>query len=128
MKTVLAVAAIAATLGFASQTTAQTAVERGKYLVESVVGCGNCHTPQGPNGPIRGKTLAGGLEFDHPGFFKAYSTNITPDRETGAQPQRPREGCSLARPRSRPSSRLLECSPGLRLAPRLRCRQSSRDE
>jgi mono/diheme cytochrome c family protein len=83
LKTVLAVAAIAATLGFASQTTAQTAVERGKYLVESVVGCGNCHTPQGPNGPIRGKTLAGGLEFDHPGFFKAYSTNITPDRETG---------------------------------------------
>lgn len=83
MKTFLVVTAVAATLGFAGQATAQTPVERGKYLVESIVGCGNCHTPQGPNGPIQDKTLAGGLEFDHPGFFKAYSTNITPDRDTG---------------------------------------------
>ena len=83
MKTILAIASVAAVLTSANGASAQTPLERGKYLVESVVGCGNCHTPQGPNGPIQGKALAGGLEFDHPGFFKAYSTNITPDRDTG---------------------------------------------
>lgn len=79
----LAVIAMAVTLGVWSDAVAQPAFERGKYLVESIAGCGNCHTPQGPNGPLSGKTLAGGLEFAHPGFFTAYSTNITPDPETG---------------------------------------------
>ena len=79
----LAIVAMAATLGVSASAAAQSTVERGRYLVESIMGCGNCHTPQGPNGPLPGKTLAGGLEFEHPGFFKAYSTNITPDPETG---------------------------------------------
>lgn len=61
---------------------AQSALERGRYLVEGPVGCGNCHTPQGPEGPLPGKTLAGGLEFSEP-VFKSYAANITPDRETG---------------------------------------------
>lgn len=79
----LAAIVMAATLSVSYGAAAQSTVERGKYLVESIMGCGNCHTPQGPNGPLPGKTLAGGLEFEHPGFFKAYSTNITPDPETG---------------------------------------------
>lgn len=79
----LVAVAMAATLSVSYGAAAQSTVERGKYLVESIMGCGNCHTPQGPNGPLPGKTLAGGLEFEHPGFFKAYSTNITPDPETG---------------------------------------------
>jgi mono/diheme cytochrome c family protein len=88
MSRALAAAAMAVTLGVSCvsvipSAVAQPAVERGKYLVEGIVGCGNCHTPQGPNGPMPGKALAGGLEFEHPGFFKAYSTNITPDPETG---------------------------------------------
>lgn len=57
-------------------------VERGRYLVEGIAGCGNCHTPQGPTGPVAGKALAGGLPFrEKP--FTAYSSNITPDPETG---------------------------------------------
>ncbi|MDP1749955.1 MAG: cytochrome c [Reyranella sp.] len=79
----LAAVVMAASLSVSYGVAAQSTVERGKYLVESIMGCGNCHTPQGPNGPLPGKTLAGGLEFEHPGFFKAYSTNITPDPETG---------------------------------------------
>lgn len=79
----VAAVAMAAALSVSAGAVAQSTVERGRYLVESIAGCGNCHTPQGPNGPLPGKTLAGGLEFDHPGFFKAYSTNITPDPETG---------------------------------------------
>jgi mono/diheme cytochrome c family protein len=61
---------------------ADSNVERGRYLVETIAGCGNCHTPQGPQGPEPGKHLAGGLVIDE-GAFRAVSPNITPDRETG---------------------------------------------
>ena len=27
-------------------------IKRGAYLVNAVAGCGDCHTPMGPNGPI----------------------------------------------------------------------------
>ncbi len=61
---------------------AETLLERGTYLVEGIVACGNCHTPQGPDGPLPGMDLAGGLLFDLEGMT-AYSANITPDVETG---------------------------------------------
>jgi hypothetical protein len=35
-------------LGWIGAASAETAVERGKYLVEGVVGCGKLHTPQRP--------------------------------------------------------------------------------
>ena len=40
---------------------AETPLERGRYLMQSIVACGNCHTPQGLNGPVAGMELAGGL-------------------------------------------------------------------
>ena len=62
---------------------AQPAVERGRYLVEGIAACGNCHTPKGPQGrPIAEKNLAGGFEITE-GFGTAVVPNITPDRETG---------------------------------------------
>jgi mono/diheme cytochrome c family protein len=67
---------------FAPQVLAETAVERGRYLVETIAGCGNCHTPKGPNGPLPGKALAGGFVVEAPPFT-AVTSNITPDRETG---------------------------------------------
>ena len=61
---------------------AESRLERGRYLMQSVVACGNCHTPQGPNGPLPGMELAGGLKIeDKP--FTAYSSNITRDEDTG---------------------------------------------
>lgn len=57
-------------------------VARGRYLVESIAGCGNCHTPKGPQGDLPGMNLAGGLVFDE-APFRAVSSNITPDPETG---------------------------------------------
>jgi len=60
-----------------------TPVERGRYLVQSIAGCGNCHTPQGVEGPLVGLTLAGGLVIEEPGQFVAIASNITPDMETG---------------------------------------------
>ncbi len=63
---------------------AQTPVERGRYLVDSILACGNCHTPKSPAGdPINDKDLAGGgTAFTTPAF-NATSSNITPDRQTG---------------------------------------------
>ena len=62
---------------------AETPLERGTYLMRSIVACGNCHTPQGPDGPIPGMELAGGLEVVEEGIFTARMPNITPDLETG---------------------------------------------
>ena len=50
-------------------------VERGAYLARAA-DCMACHTTQG------GKEYAGGLGFKLP-FGTLYSTNITPDKETG---------------------------------------------
>jgi mono/diheme cytochrome c family protein len=58
-------------------------VERGKYLVEGVVACGNCHIPRDDKGQTqRDKGLSGGLLLDI-APLKAYPGNITPDRDTG---------------------------------------------
>ena len=59
-----------------------TPAERGKYLVEGISGCGNCHTPNGPNGKVANMAFAGGLMEDNKAF-RAVAANITPDRETG---------------------------------------------
>ncbi len=68
---------------FATQAAAASdALERGRYLVETVVACGNCHTPFGPNGPDAERNLAGRFLTDEPPFT-AYAGNITPDPETG---------------------------------------------
>ncbi len=75
---ILALAAL-----WAGAAAAQTPAERGRYLVETISGCGNCHTPQGPTGPLAGRALSGGNTVeDNPGFT-AIASNITPDRETG---------------------------------------------
>lgn len=61
---------------------AETPLERGTYLMQTIVACGNCHTPQGPDGPAPGRELAGGTPFNE-GFGTAYAPNITPDKESG---------------------------------------------
>jgi mono/diheme cytochrome c family protein len=62
---------------------AETPVERGRYLVETIAGCGNCHTPRGPGGAYAAdKHMAGGFVIDEKPF-RAVTSNITPDKETG---------------------------------------------
>ena len=76
-------AAVAASLTLASLASAETPLERGTYLMDSIVACGNCHTPKGPDGhAIADRELAGGEVLDTP-VFHAVSPNITPDKETG---------------------------------------------
>ena len=75
--------------GPAGTAVAQTPVERGGYLVNTIMTCHNCHTPMGPNGPQFDKALSGGLRFDEPPFDVTRPTSrpITkPASATGATP------------------------------------------
>src|SRR5215475_12976125 len=63
--------------GTAAQGTPSSAAEvaRGRYVFGATGGCG-CHTTP------KGQVNAGGRRYDGP-FGTVYSTNITPDRQTG---------------------------------------------
>ena len=81
MKGSLCIAALLA----ATNAFAQSPLERGKYLVEGILTCGNCHTPRGPGGVLdTAKRHAGSPapQIDTP-EWSAHPTNITPDKETG---------------------------------------------
>jgi len=67
--------------GVACVASAETPLERGEYLVRGPMGCGNCHTPQGPDGPDMSMELAGGQLVVDDAAMKAYSANITPGGE-----------------------------------------------
>jgi mono/diheme cytochrome c family protein len=61
-----------------------TPVARGEYLVKTVAGCGDCHTPSDDKGtPLPGLEFAGGGIFHDPGptanMKAVFSANITPD-------------------------------------------------
>lgn len=62
---------------------AETPLERGRYLMGSIVACGNCHTPQTPQGPAPGREFAGGMPISLGPAGTAHVSNITPDPETG---------------------------------------------
>ncbi len=61
---------------------ADTPLERGSYLVNTIMTCGNCHSPKGPPNVVAGKDFSGGLRFNEPPF-DVTAPNITPDKETG---------------------------------------------
>lgn len=63
--------------GVAAMAQAQTPEERGEYLVRGPAGCGNCHTPMGPDGPVADQELAGRLVEDIE-IFTAIAPNLTP--------------------------------------------------
>lgn len=67
----------------AFQASAETLLERGTYLMKSIVACGNCHTPKGPEGELPGMELAGMAPMEKTPAFTANAPNITPDKETG---------------------------------------------
>ena len=78
------------TLGFVAAVTmtgaafAQSAVERGDYLVNTILTCGNCHTPRGPGGVFdMGKQLSGGPQTWDTPSYTVKGANVTPDPDTG---------------------------------------------
>jgi mono/diheme cytochrome c family protein len=66
----------------AAQAQSGALAARGRYLVDTVMTCHNCHTPRGPNGLMMDKQLSGGLRFNEPPF-DVTAANVTSDRETG---------------------------------------------
>src|SRR6202171_6568723 len=71
-----------ATLALVGTAAADTPVERGSYLVNTIMTCGNCHSPKAPPDVVAGKDFSGGLRFNEPPF-DVTAPNITPDKETG---------------------------------------------
>jgi mono/diheme cytochrome c family protein len=71
-----------AALWFTARASAETPVERGSYLVNTIMTCGNCHSPKGPPEAVAGKDFSGGLSWDEPPF-KVTASNITQDKDTG---------------------------------------------
>jgi mono/diheme cytochrome c family protein len=83
-RTVAALAAvIMLSLVLLKPASAETLLERGTYVMKSIVACGNCHTPKGPKGEIPGMELAGMAPFFKTPEFTANAPNITPDKATG---------------------------------------------
>ena len=69
---------------FSACALAQTPIERGDYLVNGLMTCGNCHTPRGPGGVYDlSRQLSGGPQTWDEETFKVKGANITPDPETG---------------------------------------------
>src|SRR3569833_2985500 len=76
-----ALSLVIALLAAAPRADAETLLERGDYLVNHLMSCGNCHSPRGPK--TANRALSGGVQvFDEP-WFRVKGANITPDRETG---------------------------------------------
>ena len=75
-------ACLAAMLLASGACLAQSPIERGSYLVNTIMTCGNCHSPKGPPEVVAGKEFSGGIRFDEPPF-DVTASNITPDKETG---------------------------------------------
>jgi mono/diheme cytochrome c family protein len=67
----------------ADPASAEIAVQRGSHLVNTILACGNCHTPRDASGAlISERALSGGLTITTPAFV-ATAPNITSDRDTG---------------------------------------------
>jgi mono/diheme cytochrome c family protein len=62
---------------------AQSAIERGRYLVEAVMACDGCHTPRAAGNLDMSRRFSGGDQvWSHPAYT-VRGTNISADRETG---------------------------------------------
>ncbi|WP_272008568.1 c-type cytochrome [Roseovarius sp. ZX-A-9] len=68
---------LVASVCIAGSAAAETPLERGRYLVQGPMGCGNCHTPKGPVGPIANMEMAGGFVIAMP-EFTVHVPNISP--------------------------------------------------
>ena len=64
---------------------AQSPLERGRYLVNSILFCAACHTPRGTDGAFDSSKEfgGGGAQTWEQSTYKVQAANITPDPESG---------------------------------------------
>lgn len=68
----------------AAQTPQRSPLERGKYLVEGILTCGNCHTPRAAGGALdTARRHAGGPQVWETAEYRVHPSNITPDKGSG---------------------------------------------
>jgi mono/diheme cytochrome c family protein len=77
-KPILAASALLALSMTSHSLRAETPLERGSYLMTSLVTCGACHTAETPGAP----PFAGGRRFSTIAYT-AHAANLTPDKEFG---------------------------------------------
>jgi mono/diheme cytochrome c family protein len=83
MAKLLAVCSLLAAHAAASAAPGAAQLARGKYLMEGIAACANCHGARDASGRILAERgMSGGRLFDFP-EFKSYASNITPDPQTG---------------------------------------------
>jgi mono/diheme cytochrome c family protein len=58
-------------------------IERGRYLIEALTACDNCHTPRGAAGYDFTKRFSGGAQTFTDKTYVVRGSNISPDAETG---------------------------------------------
>ena len=74
---------VAAAFIAAAAVAAETPLERGAYLVNSVMACDGCHTPREKGEFVMEKRFSGGSQLWDTPAYTVRGSNITPDRETG---------------------------------------------
>ena len=57
--------------------------ERGKYLVEALMACDNCHTPRASDGYDLSRRFSGGSQLFSDKDYSVRGSNISSDVETG---------------------------------------------
>ena len=67
----------------ASPAAAAADIDRGRYLVEALTACDNCHTPRGPDGYQRDKRFSGGSQTFNGENYSVRGPNISSDAATG---------------------------------------------
>lgn len=98
----MAVVALASTSVYA-----KTPLERGTYLMKSIVACGNCHTPKTAKGmPDKAREFAGSLVADEK-IMTAYAPNISMDKKTGIGNWTDKQIISAIREGKRPDGSLI---------------------
>jgi mono/diheme cytochrome c family protein len=78
-----ALAAGAWIAAFVVDANADTLLERGSYLVNSVMACDGCHTPRQPGGFAMERRFSGGSQTWDTPAYTVKGANITPDPDTG---------------------------------------------
>ena len=56
---------------------------RGRYLVEALMACDNCHTPRGPDGYEMSLRFSGGSQVFSEKDYTVRGSNISPDQRAG---------------------------------------------
>ncbi len=77
------IATVCATFFFSGAQADSSHSERGRYLIEALMACDNCHTPRASDGYDLSKRFSGGSQVFSDKNYSVRGSNISSDAETG---------------------------------------------